>query len=104
MQMQMPTDPFILELLPEFLGTWIEDVNIQLPELIHKRDAQGVYRLGHTIKGSCAQFGLDEISTTGIELMGYAKNEDWKSIEPMRQRLSDAFIAAKQFVDEHIGA
>lgn len=102
--MQMPTDPFILELLPEFLETWIQDVEIQLPELLHKRDEQGLYRFGHTIKGSCAQFGLDDLSLMGIELMGYAKNADWGKAQPMQQRLSAAFIAAKQFVDEHIGA
>ncbi len=102
--MQMPTDPFILELLPEFLETWITDVEVQLPELLHKRNEQDLYRFGHTIKGSCAQFGLNELSAMGIELMGYARNAEWDKAQSMQKRLLDAFLAAKQFVDEHLGA
>lgn len=100
--MELPKDPFILELLPEFLETWISDVQTQLPDILAKRDEQALYRFGHTVKGSCAQFGLGELSGMGIELMGYAKSGDWTAAAAMKSRLAAGFDEAKRFVDQQL--
>ncbi len=100
--MEMPTDPFILELLPEFLETWIEDVKTQLPRLIEERNNQDLYRFAHTMKGSCAQFGLERLSAMGIELMSYAKNGEWDKAISMQKPIADEFYQAKRYVDEHL--
>lgn len=100
--MQIPDDPFILELLPEFLDTWMADVQTQMAELISSRNGQDLYRFGHTMKGSCAQFGLDGLSAMGIELMGYAKNGEWDKAAAMQKPIYDSFNEAKEFVEKHL--
>jgi len=87
----LPEDPFVRELLPEFVDTWIQDINSQFDDLIKNQNSDELYRLGHTVKGSCLQFGLDDIAAFGIELMGYAKANDWQKAEPMKSILLNAF-------------
>ena len=40
-------------------------------------DSEALYRLGHTIKGSLLQFGLDGHAPIGTQLMAYAVANDW---------------------------
>jgi HPt (histidine-containing phosphotransfer) domain-containing protein len=75
--MNLPEDPFVRELLPEFVDTWIQDLDDQVNPIFESKNSQDLYRVGHTLKGSCFQFGLDEIANQGIELMGYSKEEAW---------------------------
>ena len=77
--MKLPDDPIILEILPEFVDQWLDDLTHLFPTLVATKNSQDLYRMGHTIKGSCAQFGLDDVSLMGIELMSYAK-ADRKSV------------------------
>jgi len=95
---KLPEDPFVLELLPEFVDTWISDIEIQFKPLLASRDNQELYRFGHTIKGSCLQFGLDEIATIGIELMGYAKEQNWNKAAEIEKKLVDAFKSVKKII------
>jgi hypothetical protein len=94
--MNIPDDPFIKELLPEFIDTWIDDINTQYQTLLISKNSQDLYRFGHTLKGSCLQFGLDEIAALGIELMGYAKAEDWKKAAELEGKLIAWFGELKQ--------
>jgi len=71
--MKIPDDPFVQELLPEFIDTWMDDLQEKLPTYLETKNSTELYRLAHTLKGSCLQFGLDEIAEVGIQLMGYAK-------------------------------
>jgi HPt (histidine-containing phosphotransfer) domain-containing protein len=96
---QLPSDPFVLELLPEFVDTWIQDIDAQFDALIQAKDADELYRFGHTLKGSCLQFGLDEIAAQGIELMGYAKNIDWENAVLMGPKLKQSFINIKKEIE-----
>ena len=96
---QLPNDPFVLELLPEFVDTWIQDIDAQFDELIQAKNSDELYRFGHTLKGSCFQFGLDEIAALGIELMGYAKNKDWENAVQMGPKLKQSFINIKKEIE-----
>ena len=51
--MKIPDDPFIVELLPEFIDTWIDDLNNLYPSVLESKNTDELYRIGHTIKGSC---------------------------------------------------
>lgn len=97
--MKLPTDPFVLELLPEFVDQWIQDIDEQFEALSAAKNKDDMYRFGHTIKGSCLQFGLDEIANLGIELMGYCKTGDWNRIEPMGLQIRNSFIKAKEILE-----
>lgn len=96
--MKLPDDPIILELLPEFIETWIGELNGQFITLVRNRSENEMYRMGHTIKGSCAQFGLEEISAMGIELMGYARAQEWEKVLAIREKILRSFIHAQKYI------
>jgi chemotaxis protein histidine kinase CheA len=96
--MKLPDDPIILELLPEFIDTWIDELNKGYLTLVQSKNEQDLYRLGHTIKGSCAQFGFDEISKMGIELMGIARAQQWDKALALRENILRSFVEAKQYI------
>lgn len=96
--MKLPEDPFILELLPEFIDTWINDIKDQLDTIISSKDSDELYRFGHTIKGSCLQFGIEEIALLGIEMMGYAKANDFDNAQVLGDKILQSFIEANEFV------
>ncbi len=100
--MKLPEDPFVLELLPEFVDTWIQDIDDQFKPLVDGKNSDDLYRFGHTIKGSCFQFGLDDIAEKGIELMGYAKEQDWNNAMTKGNDIRQAFIAAKSIIDDKL--
>ena len=97
--MRVPEDPYVRELLPEFVDSWIEDLKNQLPELLNTKNDTDLYRLAHTLKGSCLQFGLDEIAQTGIELMGHAKDQNWEEAALYESKLTDAFAEVRKMLD-----
>jgi len=99
--MKIPEDPFIRELLPEFVDTWIQDITDQYSVYIKEKNGAELYRLAHTIKGSCFQFGLDEIAEMGITIMGFAKAEDFESASQMEKKLIDSFSNVKTFIAEN---
>jgi HPt (histidine-containing phosphotransfer) domain-containing protein len=99
---KIPDDPFVRELLPEFVDSWINDVETQFQDYVEKKNTDDLYRLAHTLKGSCFQFGLDEVAQLGIELMGYANNKDWENASRLYQSIIDSFYDVKQFLKENI--
>lgn len=100
--MRIPDDPFIIELLPEFVDTWINDIDSQLMGIIEAKKADDLYRFGHTLKGSCFQFGLDEVAALGIELMGYAREQNWDSAIELEGKLKNAFKEVKTYVEDNL--
>ncbi len=96
--MNIPDDPFVKELLPEFIDTWIQDIDTQFKGLIEDKKNDELYRFGHTLKGSCFQFGLDDIAALGIELMGYSKESNWEKAAEMEKRLKDAFLEVRAII------
>lgn len=96
--MNIPDDPFIQELLPEFVDTWLNDMETKLPLYIETKNATDLYRLAHTLKGSCFQFGIDEVAQKGIELMTLAKAEEWDKSLTMGNEIINMFKEAKQFL------
>jgi HPt (histidine-containing phosphotransfer) domain-containing protein len=89
--MKLPSDPIILELLPEFLDDWNQQLEANFMAYIRAHDEHEVYRIGHTLKGSCFQFGLDDIAQMGITLMTHARAHDWANVEAMYEPIVSAF-------------
>lgn len=97
--MKLPEDPYVLELLPEFVDTWIQDIEAQLDNFIETQNADELYRMAHTLKGSCFQFGLDEIAEKGIKLMGLAKNKDWENASNLGHEIQRDFYSVREFLN-----
>ncbi len=97
--MKLPEDPFILELLPEFVDTWIIDIDSQYSDLVETKNADDLYRMAHTLKGSCYQFGLDDVAILGIELMGFAKEKDWGRALQLKAPIRKSFQDMRDFLD-----
>lgn len=98
--MKIPDDPFVQELLPEFVDTWINDIDENYLRFINEQNDTELYRLAHTLKGSCFQFGLDEIANLGIELMGYAKEKNWDKARSLLEPIRSRFVEMRQFLIE----
>lgn len=98
--MKLSDDPFVRELLPEFVDNWLADLT-NLPNIISSKNADELYRFAHTLKGSCFQFGLDHIAQLGIELMGYAKNRDWERASDMEEKIYNSFVEVKNFLQNN---
>lgn len=97
--MMIPDDPFVRELLPEFVDTWIGDLDSQYRILVETKNAEELYRLAHTLKGSCFQFGLDDIANMGIELMNVAKDKNWTKAATFELPLKNSFIKVKEYIE-----
>lgn len=96
--MQLPEDPFIRELLPEFIDDWIDQIQQNFDEYVQSNNFEDMYRLGHTLKGSCLQFGLDDLAAIGIEIMGFCKEQQMEQVIPMKQKLLSTFTYVKSLV------
>jgi HPt (histidine-containing phosphotransfer) domain-containing protein len=96
----LPEDPFIRELLPEFVESWIEEIQRAAP-MARAKNKEDLYRLGHTLKGSAAQFCLPELSQLGIQLMGYAKNAEWEQAIALSELIRQQFIAINNWLSKN---
>lgn len=99
--MNIPNDPFIRELLPEFVDTWIQDIDTQFTIISESRNANDLYRFGHTLKGSCFQFGLDEIAHLGIEIMTLAKANNWSGPAELVSQIREKFVQMKNYLESN---
>lgn len=99
--MKLPEDEFILELLPEFVETWITDIEEKFDVYFDAKDDKEMYRLAHTLKGSCFQFSLDEIAETGVALLEETKAQNWESIKPYKEKLLKMFIDVDKYLKEN---
>lgn len=100
--MNLPDDPFIIELLPEFVDAWLNDFGDQFKTLIDTQNSTDLFRMGHTLKGSCAQFGLEEIAEMGVELMEFSKSNNWDKASETELKIIQAFADVKKYIEENI--
>jgi chemotaxis protein histidine kinase CheA len=83
--MNLPTDPFVLELLPEFIEDWLEKLNTEYVAFYSKKDSEAMYRFAHTIKGSAYQFGFGDLGDLGVKMMAQVKSDDWAGLEQNKE-------------------
>ncbi len=100
--MKLPEDPFILELLPEFIDSWIDELSNNFPKLMKDKNDTDLYRMAHTMKGSCYQFGLNELGDIGVELMKLIKNQEWEKVDSQCNYVLSEFVKYKEFVKSNI--
>lgn len=98
--MNLPTDPILRELLPEFVEDWMVQISDNLPKIVEERNTDDLYRMGHTIKGSCLQFGLLPIADLGIRLMSLSKTEDWQQSLETGKEIYALFSQAHRMIQE----
>lgn len=98
--MKIPDDPIIQELIEEFVDDWINEIDTKYSTLIEEKNSDDLYRLAHTLKGSCFQFGLDEIAELGISLMDHAKAKNWEKAATYKKPLQEKFAEVKKIIEE----
>ncbi len=97
--MQLPTDPMILELFPEFVDTWINDINEQYTPLLEAKDQKELYRMAHTLKGSGFQFGIQELGESGLALMKEINEANWEVVASYKDKLLEILKHARDIYD-----
>jgi hypothetical protein len=74
--MTLPENRTIRAMLPMFCEHWEESLPRRWADVLAARDLDGLYHLGHDVKGSFAQFGLDG-GGVGAALERSALAGDW---------------------------
>lgn len=99
--MKLPEDPFVLELLPEFIDSWIDELTNNFPNLMKEKNATDLYRMAHTMKGSCYQFSLNELGDIGVELMNLIKLEEWEKVNSQCNFVLSKLVEYKEYVENN---
>ena len=99
--MNIPDDDFIRELLPEFVDDWVRELNEKYDLYISEKNGTDMYRLAHTLKGSCYQFGLNDLGDLGIKLMAVCKDNDWNTVQKMGVDLKKSFAEIQVFIQNN---
>jgi len=89
----LPSDPVLREFIPEFVTQWRKDFATMFPDIIQRRNAEDLYRFGHTIKGSFLQFGFTDLAQAGRDIMEDSRNGDWSSPVQRVAALEDVLTA-----------
>ncbi|HRI30265.1 MAG: Hpt domain-containing protein [Ignavibacteria bacterium] len=97
--MKLPEDEIILELLPEFLDSWLFDMEHVLPKLISTKNSADLRRFGHTLKGSAAQFGFEDLRDMGIKMMALAEQNDFDNAEDFAKTIVQRLQDIKHFIE-----
>lgn len=84
--MQLPEDPLLRELLPEFLQYCHSTIG-HILDAAQAHNEQELYRSGHTLKGTALQFGLTELAELGTQLMDCARHHRWEDVPALCQTL-----------------
>jgi chemotaxis protein histidine kinase CheA len=83
--MDFPDNPIIIELLPDFVDDFIRDITENYDCISQNKNE--IYRFGHTLKGSAAQFQLKSLSEFGQMIMKNSEEENWVEIESLKQNI-----------------
>ncbi len=78
---QLPADPVLADLIPEFVRQWMHDFNVTWNEIKSSGNIEDFRRFGHTVKGSFLQFGFKGLSGVGIEIMNDSAKGDWETAD-----------------------
>lgn len=73
---------FLQELIDIFLKEQAQHL-ARLRKAFQDRDASGLERVAHTMKGSCGNLGARALSKVCSELQGVARAADWTRAEAM---------------------
>jgi len=87
------------------VGVLLRSLDRRLAELekaVAERDAQAINKVAHTMKGSCSQFGAEELSglCSLAEQMG--KNDNLRQAEKILVQITQAVHRVKQFFTEQL--
>lgn len=89
--MKLPEDPFVRELLPELIEDWISQIDNDFPKLMEENKVDDLYRMAHTLKGTCYQFGMNNLGDLGVALMQDIKDENWDEVNQKMKKARNVF-------------
>jgi hypothetical protein len=78
---RLPTDPNVVALLPMFCDEWEAALRESWPRVREEQDVDALRRLGHTVVGSFAQFGLPRGAEAGAAISACARAGDFAAAE-----------------------
>ncbi len=100
--MQLPNDEILRELFPEFIDSWLTDMRTVFPQLILEHNKSDLRRLGHTLKGSAAQFGVMDLREFGIEIMEYAEKSEFEKASEVSEKILKRLLEIREFLDNNV--
>jgi HPt (histidine-containing phosphotransfer) domain-containing protein len=97
-KIQLPEDPILLEMLPDYLISWERDFSTRFEEIIATKDVFELKRFGHTLKGSSRQFSMRHIAEYGTTIQQYAESEDFQSALKLKEVVLQELSSVKQYL------
>ena len=100
MSIIVKVDESLEELMPKFFKYVREDLE-QMKNSISSKDAEGVRRMGHKIKGSSNGYGLVDFAKKAEAMEGLSKESNWESMESVFKEMIDYLDNVKiEYVEE----
>lgn len=99
--MKFTGDDLLKTLIPEFVELWIEDIDTEGKEILSAKKPDDLFRFGHTVKGSCLQFGFNDLADIGVRIMKAAKETDWASASSLISELRTKFIEIQDYLKKN---
>ncbi|MEQ1877076.1 MAG: Hpt domain-containing protein [Bdellovibrionia bacterium] len=85
-------NPDLAELIPWFLDNRRKDVEA-VNNMVASGDFKSLERLGHTLKGTCAGYGFDELGKIGAQMETAAKMSNGDEVLKLNAKM-------KSYIDE----
>lgn len=99
-KIQLPEDPIILEMLPDYILSWEKDFQTRYEGIIALSDISELKRFGHTLKGSSRQFGMRHIAEYGTTIQQYAETHNFQSALLLKEIILQELSRVKHYLIE----
>lgn len=99
-KIQLPEDPILLEMLPDYLISWEKDFQTRFIEIIASKDVSELKRFGHTLKGSSRQFSMKHIAEYGTIIQHHAESQDFESALGLKEIVLQELLRVKHYLIE----
>jgi CheY-like chemotaxis protein/HPt (histidine-containing phosphotransfer) domain-containing protein len=74
----------------------------ELEEAVRRKDAAGIQKVAHTMKGSCSQFGAEELARLCMLAEGMGKSGNLQRIDGLSAQIAAEAARVKHFFDEQL--
>ncbi|MHC5067602.1 MAG: Hpt domain-containing protein [Planctomycetota bacterium] len=91
-------------ILDDVIATWLDDAPQRMAAIHAAADADDLHRATHTLKGSAAALGLNDLSDRCCVCCTSARNGDYAAAVAMIPAIDDAYQAAVQAISAERGS
>lgn len=96
--MQLPDDPIMVEMLPDYVLSWQHDISTKYSEIVSSKNEEELFRFGHTLKGSSRQFCVPQMAEYGATIQQLARAREWDSAQALLEPMLTTIEGVKHYL------